>query len=61
VPVEDTISIGDSTNDLPMLTFTGLSICMGNGSEKVKPQVDYVTDSIEKDGLYNAFKHYGLI
>ncbi len=61
VSIEDTVSIGDSTNDLPMLEFTGISIGMGGCCEQVAAAVDYVTDNIEDDGLYNAFKHFKLI
>ncbi|MEE3392824.1 MAG: HAD family hydrolase [Lachnospiraceae bacterium] len=61
IPKEDTIAIGDSTNDLSMLEFAGTSICMGNGDDKAKAAVDIVTDDIDNDGLYNAFKDLGLI
>lgn len=61
IPLENTYAIGDSTNDLSMLTFAGNSICMGNGSEEVKKAVSFVTDDLYDDGLYNAFRHFGLI
>ena len=61
VPREDTISIGDSANDLPMLEYTGFSIAMGNSSSEVFDIADYVTDSVMEDGIYHAMKHLGLI
>ena len=27
----------------------------------IQDKLDYITDDIDEDGLYNAFKHYGLI
>jgi len=61
VPREDTISIGDSANDLPMLEYTGFSIAMGNSSGEVFDIVDYITDSVMEDGIYHAMKHLNLI
>ncbi len=55
------MAIGDSENDIPMLKYAQISIAMGNGSDCVKEICDYVTDNINKDGLYKAFYHYHLI
>ena len=57
----DAIGIGDSGNDIPMLSYCGTSIAMGNGSESVKAIADYVTKDILDDGIYHAFEHFGLI
>ncbi len=57
----ETVAVGDSENDIPMLKSADISIVMGNGSEDVKKLGDYVTDSIDNDGLYKAFEHYGLL
>ena len=61
IPREDTIAIGDSTNDLPMLEYAGYSIAMGNSPEEIRRAVDYVTDTVENDGIRNAMKHLELI
>lgn len=61
VPLEDTIAIGDSTNDMPMLEFAGLSIAMKKSDPVVLETVDYVTDTVENDGIYKAMEHFGLI
>lgn len=58
---EDTIGVGDSTNDLPMLGYTGTSIAMGNGNPAIFPAVDYVTADVMEDGIEKALKHYGVI
>jgi hydroxymethylpyrimidine pyrophosphatase-like HAD family hydrolase len=34
---------------------------MGNGGPEIKAAADYITDDVNEDGLYNAFKHLGLI
>lgn len=51
---ENTCSIGDSTNDLPMLQFTGMSIAMGNSMKEILPFVTHTTKNIEDDGLAYA-------
>lgn len=61
IPLENTISIGDSNNDLPMLEYTAVSIAMGAHSEGIHDKVDYITKTVEEDGIYHALSHYGLI
>ena len=61
VDIEDTYALGDSINDLEMLSFVGHSIAMGNGNQPAKDAAEYVTTDIHEDGVYNALKHYGLI
>jgi len=59
--IEDTIAIGDSANDLEMLEHAAISVAMGNGTEAAKAAADFVTDDVDKDGIYNAFVKLGLI
>lgn len=58
---EDIISVGDNYNDLPMFEKSGFSIAMGNSVEDVKTEADFVTDDIDHDGIYNAFKKLHII
>lgn len=57
----DTIGIGDSTNDLPMLNYTGISIAMGSGNPDIFPAVDYVTAPVMEDGIEKALQKYEII
>lgn len=59
--IEDIIAIGDGLNDIGMIKYAGIGIAMGNAKEPLKNVADYVTESIEKDGLSEAFKAFGLI
>ena len=36
-------------------------MALGSGGPEAKAAADYVTDDVDKDGLYNAFVHLGLI
>ena len=61
VPLSDTIGFGDSMNDLEMIQTVGLSVCMANGSEKLKSLSDMVCPSVSEDGLAKAFAELKLI
>lgn len=59
--LKDTISFGDSANDIGMLKTAGIGVAMGNGSDQAKEIADYVTTSLHEDGIWNACKHLGLL
>lgn len=61
IPKENTYAIGDSINDLEMLSFAGHSIAMGNATPVAKNAAEYVTTDISEDGILNALRHYKLI
>ena len=58
---EDTLAIGDSTNDLPMFSVAKHTVCMGNGMEELKAQAEYITAHIMEDGIEKALAHFNLI
>lgn len=58
---KDFVAIGDGLNDIGMIEYAGVGIAMGNAKIELKNVADYVTDSIENDGLFKAFKHFNLI
>ncbi len=57
----ETYAIGDGPNDVDMLKDSAHGICMGNGVTIAKAVADYITTSLDNDGVYNAMKHYKLI
>ncbi|MBU5312502.1 Cof-type HAD-IIB family hydrolase [Tissierella carlieri] len=57
---EEVIAIGDSENDLSMLTFAGLGVAMGNGDEFIKKEADYITDSNDEDGVAKVIEKFVL-
>lgn len=56
-----TIAFGDAKVDIPMLDHCQIGVAMGNGGPEIREMADYITDDVTEDGLYNAFKHFGLI
>jgi Cof subfamily protein (haloacid dehalogenase superfamily) len=59
--VKDSVGIGDSENDIPMIEYCGMGIAMGNAMDSVKAKADWVTTHILEDGIRNAFLHVGVI
>lgn len=58
---DDAVAIGDSANDIEMLTLVGLGIAMGNADGNVKAVADEVTTGVDDDGVWNAFVRHGLL
>jgi hypothetical protein len=57
----DTIAFGDGGNDTSMIRTAHIGIAMGNAIEALKQEANYVTTSVDNDGILNALKHFGLI
>lgn len=53
---EDTICIGDSTNDIKMLKKANIGVAMGSASDYVKSFADFSTTTTYNNGIYNAIK-----
>lgn len=54
IPIERSIAIGDSENDLGMLRAAGTSVAMGNAPDGVKSACTVVTESVKNDGAAHA-------
>ena len=61
IPRDMAIAFGDEENDIDMFSAVGFSVCMGNGNERLKEIASYITDDVDKDGIYNACVKLGLI
>jgi hydroxymethylpyrimidine pyrophosphatase-like HAD family hydrolase len=51
VPPEAVVAFGDYPNDIPMLTWAGLGVAMGNAHPDVIAVADEVTASNDEDGV----------
>lgn len=56
-----TIAFGDGGNDTSMILQAGTGIAMGNAIDELKQQADYVTTTVDEDGILNALRHFGII
>lgn len=59
--LDDTIAFGDAKVDIPMLEKCAIGVAVESGGDEIKAMADYVTDAVDEDGIYNAFKYLGLI
>lgn len=58
---EETLAIGDSTNDLPMFEAAGHTACMGGGMDELKAKAEFITAPVLEDGIEKALRHFNLI
>lgn len=56
-----TMAFGDGGNDTSMIRAAGIGVAMGNAIEVLKQEADYVTTTVDDDGIRNALRHFGLI
>ena len=61
IALSETMAFGDGGNDIPMLRVAGVGVAMGNASDIVKREADYVTLTVDNDGVRSALEHFGLI
>lgn len=54
------MTVGDGNNDIEMLTYAGIGVAMGNGTEAVKAAADFVTASNDQAGLAQAIHDHIL-
>lgn len=59
--LHETMAFGDGGNDISMLKHAGIGVAMGNAKDDVKQQADYITTSVDQDGIANALRHFKLI
>ena len=53
--------IGDASNDISLMNAVDVGIAMGNAPDYLKKRADYITDSVDKDGVVKALEHFRLI
>ena len=59
--ISHTIAFGDGGNDISMLREAGIGVAMGGAAESIRAVSDYVTDTVDNDGIRNALIHFGFI
>ncbi len=60
IDISETMAFGDGGNDMSMLRAAGTGVAMGNAIDAVKTHADYVTTSVDDDGIANALRHFGI-
>ena len=57
----EAMAFGDGGNDLPMVRDAAVGVAMGNACDELKAVADYITSSVDEDGVSRALEHFGLI
>ena len=60
IPREKVMALGDNGNDVTMLEYAGVSVCMGDGSDSAKAAAKYLTAPHTEDGLAKAIRKFAL-
>ena len=55
---EEIMACGDQDNDIEMLLSAGTKVAMGNATENLKKIADFVTDTVDNDGVCLAVKKF---
>ena len=58
---DHTMAFGDGGNDSTMIRKAGIGVAMGNAIDELKAEADYITTSVDNDGIREALHHFGLI
>ena len=56
--LDECMAFGDGGNDISILRKAGTGVAMGNAGVTVKAAADYVTDTIDSDGVANALRYF---
>ncbi len=57
----DTMAFGDGGNDIPIIRQAAIGVAMGNANDEVKAVADYVTASVDDEGVAQALRHFHII
>ena len=60
ISMDNVMAVGDSLNDIAMITEAGLGIAMGNAQETVKEAADDVTGTNQDSGVAQAIEKWVL-
>ena len=58
---EECMAFGDGGNDIPIIEYAGIGVAMGNATDDVKAAADYVTDTVDEDGVVTALQRFGIL
>ena len=61
LPIENTYAFGDGSNDYGMLKAVGHGIAMGVHDKKLEECAEFITKTVQEEGIEFGLQHYGLI
>lgn len=58
---ENVMVFGDGLNDLELFDYAGISVAMGVSHDTIKEKADYITKTLEEDGIFDALEGFGMV
>ena len=58
---ENVMVFGDGLNDLELFDYAGISVAMGISHDKIKEKADYITKTLEEDGIFDALEGFRMV
>lgn len=58
---ENVMVFGDGLNDLEAFDYAGISVAMGISHPDLAAKADYITKTVEEDGILHALEEFGLL
>lgn len=58
IDISQTMAFGDGGNDVEMIRTVGTGVAMGNATDELKAAADYVTTSVDDDGIARAVEYF---
>lgn len=59
--MDEAMAFGDGGNDLALVRAVAVGVAMGNACDELKAEADYVTSSVDEDGVQRALEYFELI
>ncbi|HEY1727700.1 MAG TPA: Cof-type HAD-IIB family hydrolase [Candidatus Baltobacteraceae bacterium] len=60
VELAETMAIGDSWNDVPLITSAGFGVAMGTAPPELREKADAIVAGVEQDGVAEAIERFIL-
>jgi len=60
VKQENVMCIGDNRNDIPMVSWAGVGVCVENGADALKDVAGYITAPCHESGFAKAVERFAL-
>lgn len=58
---ENVLVFGDGLNDMELFDYAGLAVAMGVSEPELQEKADFVTKTVEEDGILYALEELGLV
>ena len=58
---ENVMVFGDELNDLELFDYAGICVAMEISHDIIKEKADYVTKTLEEDGIFDALEGFGMV